>query len=229
MARDPGLRGMMAALLAQQKEAERDRDRAVADGKLWLRRVQLAMSRGDVELAGAARDKALEARDRHTDALKRLQEVDVRKSALRREARGEGEPAPEVVRAQATIEAFRAMGIHPEFEALRRSGGAVPPSPEDEAEAFLHEAPVASASATVDVGGVGASGPRVEWTSPVLPEPGTSTPASSSSIAGSPSVGGAVPTASAAQLDDASEGEAARRAEVDAALARLKARLSGES
>lgn len=113
---DPTLRSMLAYWIKQHKDAERERDEALADGKKWFRRAKLAAQKGEAAMADEARRRALEAKERHDKAKLRIEVIEMERDVLK-----SGQKAPDASfkeamrRSQHAAEEFKKLGIDPGF------------------------------------------------------------------------------------------------------------------
>ncbi len=105
-------RALLAHWIKQEKEAERARDEALEEGSRWFRRARLARDAGDEELAARAREKVSEARQKHDEAIRRLNEAKSERDALRSGRVHEVGDA-ELARSSQIKENFRELGIDP--------------------------------------------------------------------------------------------------------------------
>lgn len=113
---DRSLQPLLAYWITQQKEAERARDKALADGKAWFRRAKLALDAGKPEMASEAKGHALDARDRYERARLRLEIIAAERDVLR-STRGTINEAADRARErrQHAMAEFQRLGIDPGF------------------------------------------------------------------------------------------------------------------
>lgn len=113
---DPSVKPLLEYWIRQQKEAERHRDRALADGKLWFNRAKLALSVGRMEMASEAKGRALEARERYERARLRLEIIATERELLRTDPANLLDVAAAArERRQHAMHEFQRLGIDPGF------------------------------------------------------------------------------------------------------------------
>lgn len=115
---------LLAHWLAQHKTTARERDEAKDALETWFKRAKLALDKGELELARAAKDKAAEAREAYRVATARLVEIDTELSRVRGElaAPDTGDSLAAHERAAQAAEEFRKLGIDPRFAAMEEAG-----------------------------------------------------------------------------------------------------------
>lgn len=107
-----GDRHIVAYWIAQQKSAAREAEEAKAEAMTWVRRAQLAASKGETELAKAAQDKALDAHERLAEATKRAEVAKMEREVATNLARRTVDTSS-LSRASQVMDNFRALGIDP--------------------------------------------------------------------------------------------------------------------
>lgn len=118
---------LLAHWIAQKKLADRELEEAEGELDLWFGRATLALNKGEVTLARAAKDRADDAELRVRSAAARCREVEAELRGARetRADPSQDEAADARIRAQHAAEEFKKLGIDPQFaelEARAQSG-----------------------------------------------------------------------------------------------------------
>jgi len=121
---DPSIRPLLAYWIRQEKQQERDVERAKEDVATWLRRAKLALAKNDVALATEARQHAIEARDKLRRAEVRLEMIKTERELVRESGRGARDEAFRAAerRANHAMQEFAKLGINAEFALLADEG-----------------------------------------------------------------------------------------------------------
>jgi hypothetical protein len=136
---DRGFVELLGHWLAEQRAADRVRQQATEDARLWLRRLRLARESGLARLVDAAAERAGEARDRHERAVLRWQTATRELEALRGARTADRRIFDEAMhRSRQTLASFERLGMVPEGTTERF----------DPALAPLHAAEAAERDAT---------------------------------------------------------------------------------
>lgn len=115
-------RALLVHWISQKKQAERERDAAKGELATWFKRARFALDKGEVELAHAAKERALQARNVMDGASARLVEILAELDRVRAEPEESLDVVAARARAAHTAESFRALGIDPKFAALEEAG-----------------------------------------------------------------------------------------------------------
>jgi hypothetical protein len=115
-------RALLVHWISQKKQAERERNAAKEELATWFKRARFALDKGEVELARAAKERALDARNAMDGASARLVEILTELDRVRAEPEESLDVLAAKARAAHTAESFRALGIDPKFAALEEAG-----------------------------------------------------------------------------------------------------------
>ena len=113
-------RAMLVHWITQRKLTTRENEDAVEDLQLWLKRSKMALDAGKIELARAAKDQAVIAREKVGASALRLKEIEAELEAIRSEP-----TIPNALEANAALQRaehaageFAKMGIDTRFAGL---------------------------------------------------------------------------------------------------------------
>lgn len=113
-------KAVLAHWLGQKKTTVREREEAKEDLDLWLKRTKLAIDAREVDMARAAKERAVEAREKYRAATARLIEIESELEKVRSEKwipnQDEADAARQ--RAEHTAREFQKLGVDARFDAL---------------------------------------------------------------------------------------------------------------